>query len=93
MLAGCGASSTKKGRGPSGPPQVGYVVLQATSVPITTELAGRTTAWTALGGWIWLGARIIYLPLYAAGVPVVRTVAFAISLAGLGMVLAPLLLG
>jgi len=56
-------------------------------------IAGRTTAWTALGGWIWLGARIIYLPLYAAGVPVVRTVAFAISLAGLGMVLAPLLLG
>jgi uncharacterized MAPEG superfamily protein len=56
-------------------------------------IAGRTTDWTALGGWIWLGARIIYLPLYAAGVPVVRTVAFAISLAGLGMVLAPLLLG
>jgi len=56
-------------------------------------IAGRTTAWTALGGWIWLGARIIYLPLYAAGVPVVRTVAFVISLAGLGMVLAPLLLG
>ena len=56
-------------------------------------MAGRTSEWTALGGWIWLGARIIYLPLYAAGVPVVRTVAFAISLAGLGMVLAPLLLG
>jgi uncharacterized MAPEG superfamily protein len=56
-------------------------------------IAGRTTDWTALGGWIWLGARIIYLPLYAAGVPVVRTVAFVISLAGLGMVLAPLLLG
>jgi membrane fusion protein (multidrug efflux system) len=45
MLAGCGASGTKKGRGPSGPPQVGYVILQATSVPITTELAGRTTAY------------------------------------------------
>ena len=56
-------------------------------------IAGRTTDWTALGGWIWLGARIIYLPLYAAGVPVVRTVAFVISLAGLGMVLAPVLLG
>jgi membrane fusion protein (multidrug efflux system) len=45
MLAGCGASSAKKGRGPAGPPQVGYVILQATSVPITTELAGRTTAY------------------------------------------------
>jgi uncharacterized MAPEG superfamily protein len=56
-------------------------------------IAGRTSGWTALGGWIWLGARTIYLPLYAAGVPVVRTVVFAISLVGLGMVLAPLLFG
>ena len=32
-------------------------------------IAGRTSAWTALGGWIWLGARIIYLPLYGFGVP------------------------
>ena len=28
-------------------------------------LANRTSASTALGGWIWLGARIVYLPLYA----------------------------
>ena len=28
-------------------------------------LANRTSELTALGGWIWLGARIIYLPLYA----------------------------
>ena len=56
-------------------------------------IAGRTSAWTALGGWIWLGARITYLPLYAAGVPVIRTIVFAISLAGLGMVLGPLLFG
>lgn len=56
-------------------------------------IAGRTSGWTALGGWIWLGARTIYLPLYAAGVPVVRTIVFAISLVGLGMVLAPLLFG
>jgi uncharacterized MAPEG superfamily protein len=56
-------------------------------------IAGRNSAWTALGGWIWLGARTIYLPLYAAGVPVVRTLVFAVSLVGLGMVLAPLLFG
>ena len=54
-------------------------------------IAGRTSAWTALGGWIWLGARIIYLPLYGFGVPVVRTLVFVISLIGLGMVLTPLL--
>jgi uncharacterized MAPEG superfamily protein len=56
-------------------------------------IAGRTSQWTALGGWIWLGARIVYLPLYAAGVPTVRTLVWAISLAGLGMVLWPLLFG
>lgn len=56
-------------------------------------IAGRTSAWTALGGWIWLAARTIYLPLYAFGVPVVRTIAFTISIAGLVMVLWPLLIG
>jgi uncharacterized MAPEG superfamily protein len=57
------------------------------------SIAGQTSGLTALGGWIWLGARTIYLPLYAMGVPVVRTVAFGISIGGLGMVLWPLLLG
>ena len=55
--------------------------------------AGRTSSWTALGGWIWLGARIIYLPLYGFGVPGWRTLVFVISLVGLGMVLGPLLFG
>ena len=56
-------------------------------------IAGRTSALTALGGWIWLGARTTYLPLYAFGVPVVRTGVFTISIAGLAMVLWPLLGG
>ena len=56
-------------------------------------VANRTSGSTALGGWIWLGARVAYLPLYAAGVPVIRTLAFAVSIAGLAMVLKPLLIG
>ena len=56
-------------------------------------IAEQTSALTALGGWIWLACRTIYLPLYAMGVPVVRTVVFGISIGGLGMVLWPLLLG
>ena len=55
--------------------------------------AGRTTELTAIGGWIWLGARAVYLPLYAFGVKGVRTVAFLASLVGLGMVIWPLLFG
>ena len=54
-------------------------------------VAGKDGNLTALGGWIWLGARAVYLPLYAMGVPVVRTLVFMTSLVGLGMVLWPLL--
>lgn len=56
-------------------------------------IANRTSSTTALGGWIWLGARIVYLPLYAAGIPVVRTLAWTVSIVGLVMVIWPLLAG
>jgi uncharacterized MAPEG superfamily protein len=58
---------------------------------IGVVVAGRTSEWTALGGWIWLASRVVYLPLYAVGVPVVRTIIFMASLVGLLMVLGPLL--
>lgn len=58
---------------------------------IGVVVAGRTSEWTALGGWIWLAARVVYLPLYAAGVPVVRTIVFMASLVGLLIALWPLL--
>lgn len=59
---------------------------------IGVVVAGRTSESTALGGWIWLGARVAYLPLYWAGVPKIRTVVFMVSLIGLSMVIKPLLL-
>ena len=45
-LAACGGSdkASEKGRGQTGTPEVGYVVVQPTSVPLTTELGGRTAA-------------------------------------------------
>jgi uncharacterized MAPEG superfamily protein len=71
--------------------------LETLPIAIITLLgvvvANRTSGSTALGGWIWLGARVAYLPLYAAGVPVIRTLAFAVSIGGLAMVLKPLLIG
>jgi uncharacterized MAPEG superfamily protein len=54
-------------------------------------IAGRTSGTTAVGGWIWLGARILYIPLYWAGVPIVRTLCWAVSIVGLGLVIWPLL--
>jgi uncharacterized MAPEG superfamily protein len=62
-------------------------------VLIGVVVAGRTGPMTALGGWLWLGARVVYLPLYWAGVPKIRTVVYMLSLVGLGLVLTPLLLG
>ena len=56
-------------------------------------LAGKTSQWTALGGWIWLGARIVYLPLYWAGIPVIRTIVWTIGIIGLAIVIQPLLIG
>ena len=60
---------------------------------LAVVIAGRASQWTALGGWIWLGARVAYLPLYAMGVPVVRTVVYTLSIVGLAMVIWPLLAG
>ena len=54
-------------------------------------IAGRASEWTALGGWIWLGARVVYFPLYWAGVPKLRSLVFLVSLVGLLIVLFPLL--
>ena len=56
-------------------------------------VAGKASFWTALGGWVWLGARIVYLPLYWAGVPVVRTLVWTIGLAGILLVLGVLVFG
>ena len=56
-------------------------------------VAQRMSEWTALGGWVWLGARVVYLPLYMAGIPVVRTITYVVSIIGLGMVMKPLLVG
>jgi uncharacterized MAPEG superfamily protein len=65
----------------------------ATVALLGVVIAERTSATTALGGWIWLGPRVVYLPLYIVGVPVVRTLVWAVSMVGLGMVLWPLLVG
>ena len=56
-------------------------------------VAGKTSETTALGGWLWLGARIVYLPLYGFGVPKVRTLVWMASLLGLILVIKPLLVG
>lgn len=56
-------------------------------------VAGKTSETTALGGWLWLGARVVYLPLYGFGVPKVRTLVWMASILGLILAIKPLLVG
>jgi len=54
-------------------------------------LAGRTGTYTTTGAWIWLAARVVYVPLYYTGVKGWRTAVFLVGQIGLFMVLWPLL--
>jgi uncharacterized MAPEG superfamily protein len=64
--------------------------LMVAAVAIVS-IADLETRWTAFGALLWLGARVIYLPLYAFGVPVVRSLTWTVSVVGLLMVLWPAL--
>lgn len=58
---------------------------------LIVSAAGLTNKWTGIGAWLWLGARVVYLPLYAMGVPVVRSLAWIVAIVGMVMVLWPAL--
>lgn len=47
----------------------------------------HTNAHTALGAQLYFWARVAYVPTYAAGIPYLRTLIWAVSIAGLLMVL------
>ncbi|APR39213.1 MAPEG family protein [Paraburkholderia sp. SOS3] len=58
---------------------------------LIAHVAGRDDAHTALGAWLYLSARVVYVPLYAAGVPYVRSLVWVVSLAGILLVLGRLI--
>ena len=51
-------------------------------------VTGKTGGIAATGAWIWLGARVVYVLVYAAGIPVLRTLTWCVSIVGLLMMLA-----
>ena len=55
--------------------------------------AGRTGFLSELGAWLYLLGRVVYLPLYALGVPIVRSVVWMVATVGLVLVLWQLLCG
>jgi len=58
---------------------------------LIAHIAGREGALTAWGTGLYLGARIVYVPLYAFGVPYLRSLVWLVSLAGVLMILAAVL--
>lgn len=62
------------------------------AVALSLAATNQTGGWAAWGAILWLAARIVYLPLYAFGVPLVRSFAWGASLFGLAAMLIQLLL-
>ena len=57
---------------------------------IVDYLGGRLGELTALGALIYVVARAVYIPLYAFGVPYVRSLTWVASMVGILMLLAAL---
>lgn len=51
------------------------------------QAVGRSTAISVLGAWLYIVARVFYLPAYVAAVPVARTLLWAASILGIAMVM------
>jgi uncharacterized MAPEG superfamily protein len=58
---------------------------------LIAHVSGTHGALTLWGCWLYLLARIVYVPLYAAGIPVLRTLVWMVSVAGLVLILVALL--
>jgi uncharacterized MAPEG superfamily protein len=67
------------------------VFVAAVILALSTQSIAAPERLTALGAWLWLGGRVAYLPLYAFGVPVVRSLAWMVSVVGIVLLMWPAL--
>jgi uncharacterized MAPEG superfamily protein len=49
--------------------------------------SGRTNQWTSWGAQTYVWARLVYIPLYAFGISYVRSLAWTVSVIGIGLIL------
>ena len=61
------------------------------ALTLALALTGKTGGTGLLGAQIWFWARVAYVPIYIVGIPVVRTLVWAVSVVGLVMMLIALL--
>lgn len=58
---------------------------------LANNLLQHHTAMTVLGAQLYFWARLIYVPVYALGIPYLRTVVWTVSIVGIVLLLIPLL--
>ena len=63
----------------------------AASALLAVEITGAGNTTTAIGAIVWLSARLAFWLVYAIGIPVLRSILFAVSILGIALMLWPLL--
>lgn len=61
------------------------------ALALALAVTGKAGGIGATGAWLYLAARVVYVALYAMGVPVVRTFVWAASIVGLVLMLVRLM--
>lgn len=61
------------------------------ALTLALVVSGKTGGIAAAGAWLWLIARVVYVVVYAAGIPVVRTLVWLASIIGLVLMLVRLM--
>lgn len=61
------------------------------ALALALAVTGKAGGIAATGAWVWLAARVVYVPLYAFGVPAMRTLVWVASIVGLLMMLVRLM--
>lgn len=65
-----------------------WLVLFTIAVVVVT-LGNASTPFTETAAWVYLGARVVYVPAYVSGIPFVRSAVWAVGFAAtLAMILA-----
>ncbi|MDI6028851.1 MAPEG family protein [Corticibacterium sp. UT-5YL-CI-8] len=55
------------------------------ALALALAIVGDPSGWGLIGAWVWLVARLAYIPLYLAGIPYIRSLVWLVSLAGLAI--------
>ena len=61
----------------------GFVALA-----LALAVAGDPSGWGLVGAWLWFVARFVYIPLYLAGIPYIRSLVWLFALVGLAIMAA-----